>query len=761
MRARFGDFELDLETRELRKRGIRIKLQDQPFQVLTALLERPREVVTRDELYHRMWPDGTYVDFDQSLNKAVNKLRDALTDSADRPRYIETLPRRGYRFIGLVEPVDKEPSGKIERVSVQKSSTRRVQASPDSESDTDSGRQNSRFSRRVVLVVLCSVGLTASLLAWLVLRHEGSSGELKLRRLTANSGDRPLLGAVISPDGKYLAWSDEIGLHITLIATNEAHLIPRSRGLEPDIALVPVAWFPDGTRLLVNSLRFDARGMKAAIWIVPILGGTATELRENAVAGPISPDGKVIPFLSGGTNLDREIWVMGARGEAARMVASPQQGCKEAGCILAAGFAGITNLHWSPHGSRLGDARLQRLEHTTERVIETRQINFTADKAASAAPIAAVSENVLLWTADFCWLPDGRIVYPVNEGSPDLTDSNLWAIKVDEQTGRPIGSPRQITRTAALSFDDFSVSADGKLLAFRNYSGHATVFLGRREAGGTKIESLRRFTLDEEYEQPFAWTPDAKALIFVSNRKGNFAIYKQGVDEDTPEQIVRTTDDGGDVRVSPDGVWILYTTYTTEKYGGHMMRVPLSGGVPEPVMETRHLINFSCARPPSTVCISAEATSDLEIFTAFDPTGGRGRELFRLPLQSGDELYAFSLAPDGNAIAVLHLGSGIGVSATNRIQIVSLTGQHIRDIDVTSPMPLATMDWDWDGKALLCGVESRKGSSLLRVDLAGRAQLLWTQKGGLGTWAIPSPDGRYVAILGSVLDRNVWMLENF
>ena len=107
MRAQFGDFEVDLQAGQLRKRGHRIKLQDQPFLVLAALLEKPGEVVTREVLQQRIWPDGTYVDFDQSLNKAVNKLRDALADSADRPRYIETLPRRGYRFIGAVERSDR------------------------------------------------------------------------------------------------------------------------------------------------------------------------------------------------------------------------------------------------------------------------------------------------------------------------------------------------------------------------------------------------------------------------------------------------------------------------------------------------------------------------------------------------------------------------------------------------------------------------------------------------------------------------------
>src|SRR4051812_7946747 len=98
-RVRFGVFEVDLHTRELRRQGARIKLQDQPFQVLEALIERPGGLVTRDELRHRIWGGDTFVDFDQGLNRAVNKLREALGDAAETPRFIETLPRRGYRFI--------------------------------------------------------------------------------------------------------------------------------------------------------------------------------------------------------------------------------------------------------------------------------------------------------------------------------------------------------------------------------------------------------------------------------------------------------------------------------------------------------------------------------------------------------------------------------------------------------------------------------------------------------------------------------------
>jgi len=102
-RLRFGVFELDLRSGELRKHGLRVRLQEQPFRLLEMLLERPGEVVTREELQKRLWPADTFVDFDHGLNKAINKIREALGDSAESPRFVETVSRRGYRFLAEVK----------------------------------------------------------------------------------------------------------------------------------------------------------------------------------------------------------------------------------------------------------------------------------------------------------------------------------------------------------------------------------------------------------------------------------------------------------------------------------------------------------------------------------------------------------------------------------------------------------------------------------------------------------------------------------
>jgi cholera toxin transcriptional activator len=112
-RYRFGVFEVDAATGELRRQGIRVKLNAQPFQVLSMLLERPGQVLTREEISRVLWPDGTFVDFDHGLNAAVNRIREALGDTAGNPRFVETLARRGYRFVAPVERIGLSPGNSL------------------------------------------------------------------------------------------------------------------------------------------------------------------------------------------------------------------------------------------------------------------------------------------------------------------------------------------------------------------------------------------------------------------------------------------------------------------------------------------------------------------------------------------------------------------------------------------------------------------------------------------------------------------------
>src|ERR1039458_1645906 len=164
-RVSFGVFEVDRQARELRKHGVRIKLEDQPFEILTALLEKPGDIVTRSELQARLWPEGTFVDFDKTLTKAVNKIRTALGDSAATPRFIGTLSRRGYRFIAPVEVVAALVPG----------------SGPDGAAPARAGRPR-RASRQGWRIVAAVSGAVMALAALLFALNVGS---LRDRLLTA------------------------------------------------------------------------------------------------------------------------------------------------------------------------------------------------------------------------------------------------------------------------------------------------------------------------------------------------------------------------------------------------------------------------------------------------------------------------------------------------------------------------------------------------------------------------------------------------
>ena len=165
---KFDDFEADLRAAELRRDGNRLKLQLQPFQVLVALLERPKEVVTREELRQRLWPEDTFVDFDHGLNTAMVKLRDVLGDSASNPKFIETIAKRGYRFLRTAEVVSDQPPA-VTTVPAITTPSQPLSAGPavqpaNAQAEADSGlpRVSRRNSRKRTRSSHCGWGSRAS-----------------------------------------------------------------------------------------------------------------------------------------------------------------------------------------------------------------------------------------------------------------------------------------------------------------------------------------------------------------------------------------------------------------------------------------------------------------------------------------------------------------------------------------------------------------------------------------------------------------------
>src|ERR1051326_1672396 len=289
-RVHFGTFEVDLHAGELRRNGSKVRLQEQPFQVLTLLLERPGSVVTREELQKRLWAADTFVDFDHSLNAAIRRLRDALGDSAENPRFVETVARRGYRFVAPVNGANSTlPAQTPARVSAEPRHRRILWA---------------------VLILVIGVAAGAIFANW-----PRGTVQFKQRRLTANPDDHPVLGAAISPDGKYLAFSDNIGFYLREIDSGEIHPLNLPKGFRAE----PAVWYPDGIRLLVT--RTEAPNAPPSLWEISIMGGGPRKLIDDGRLAAISRDGSQIAFVRG-PKLSEELWVMQSDGEHPRKIST-------------------------------------------------------------------------------------------------------------------------------------------------------------------------------------------------------------------------------------------------------------------------------------------------------------------------------------------------------------------------------------------------------------------------------------------------------
>jgi DNA-binding winged helix-turn-helix (wHTH) protein len=171
------------------------------------LLEHSGELVTREELRQKVWPEDTFVDFDHALNTAITKIRLALGDEADNPRFVETLPRRGYRFIG---PVDK-PSTQTHTAT---SSGVGIEAAPE--------RNKPTFLRPWMAIAFLSAAVIAVLL-WALWRYPSQPTEIVERKLTANSSENSANSAAVSPDGEFLAYTDDTGIYLKQVRTGETH----------------------------------------------------------------------------------------------------------------------------------------------------------------------------------------------------------------------------------------------------------------------------------------------------------------------------------------------------------------------------------------------------------------------------------------------------------------------------------------------------------------------------------------------------------
>lgn len=717
-RYTFGPFSLDPEARVLLRDGEPLPVSGKALDVLVVLVQNRGRLVDKDELLSRVWT-GTIVE-EANLTQSIFTVRKILGDSPKDHRYIATVPGRGYQFVAPVTELTSE--------------TLRTAGAPQ-EPAVDSVINGNPITRhKLVAVSAIAVAVAAVGALWIVLRRPAQPpSELLERRLTFNSGASPIASAAISPDGKYLAYSDPAGIHLRLLSTGEERPIPTPAGVTDGLSYVD-SWFPNGTELLAHSREATGHG---SMWAMSIMGKSSRELRGDAAGWEVSPDGRRIAFSPAGTGFGGEIWLMDNQSN------NPQ---KVLG-LLADEF--LWSVHWSPDGQRLVYVRMR----------QDRQLMETCDLNGANRTVVVTAE-----VRSICWLPDGRIVY--SQGEARDVDANLWQIGVDTATGKPTGKPQRITRWAGSDLKGMSATADGTRIALRKETYPSQTYIGELDAGGTPVGLPRRLTYDEAHDWATAWTADSKAVLFTSDRGGKWGIFKQAIGQTTAEPLIEGREKTDLARLSADGAWVLYieSSATTSGHSPRqrLMRVPVNGGMPKLVFEipTAQWENHECARSPASLCVIIESSLDhkQQTVTAVDSISGKAR-LLRTVNKAIDESFAHSLSPDGSTLAISK-----GGEPEIHIRLLSMTGGSDREIAVKGWQNIGSLEWSADGKGIYCTSVSSQGGTLLYVDLKGTARVLWHSRdldGGLFIAGVPSPDGRYLALTGSIRHSTVWMVEGF
>jgi eukaryotic-like serine/threonine-protein kinase len=607
-------------------------------------------------------------------------------------------------------------------------------------------------SRKQLRWWMLTAGFMALLLAggvsWFA-KHRPTSPytlpDLKLQQLTINSSENRVTGGAISPDGRYLAYTDMRGMHIKLVGSDETQSVPQPHVLQNNSGvweIVANGWFPDSKRFLANAHpaaeRPDAWSPRTTgIWVVSVLGGPPHKIRDNALAWSLSPDGSLISFAVD----DRDIWIMSQSGEQAHKLY--QADAEKAICCLYFFRDGRVAYIIS---DKSGDTLVSR--------------DFKGGPVARLLPPSEMKKM-----GDAAWLPDGRLIYSdVCIGMIMRTDQpcNYWVMRVDLRSGGIVDAPRRLTSWVGVWMTEPSATADGKRVAFLQSSGRGNGYLADIERGGKHVISSRRFTLEEGGEDTIsAFTADSKSAIVASNRGDHYSLYKQSLNSDIQQPIVASVAGGllENAEVSPDGKWVIAQVWPIT--GGpsvQLVRIPIDGGSPELIFSVREGSLSSCALA-FNLCAVAEQSSDQRqmIITAFDPVKGRGSELARFEIDTNFDPnmhgLLWNISPDGTRLATARGSEG-------PIQIFSLRDQRAQVIRAKELDNIQLLIWAADGKGLFVSNRTKDGAEVVHVDLRGNTSVLW-KCNGPRCFGGPSPDGRHLAIYDWKQSSNMWMMENF
>jgi len=534
---RFGVFEVDLQAGELRKSGVKIKLQDQPFQILVLLLERPGQVLTREELRQKLWSADTFVEFDHSLNSAVKRLRQALGDDSDNPRFIETLPRRGYRLIVPVPGRDPASDQLVGQAPLAKPAAGRIP-----------------FYYRLAILGGVTVLLVA-LVLWKTVF--GTAGAPRVLRFTALTNDGQVKTGSMATDGSRIYFNEQLPGPRNLIvqvAVGGGEVVPLSTPLK---APQFMDLSRDGTYLLIGN---NEVGHAFSLWVQPVAGGSPRRIGDIlAEEARFGPDGSSIIY-----SINNEVYSVDRDGSSSKKL-----------------FA-FENFPYSFRFSP--DAKVLRFS-----------LENGENDSIAMMESAADGTNLHKLFTGCCgkWTPDGRY-FVFENGLNDRVD--LWATsharrffwqKPDEKPiqltagplnfvvplpskdGKQLFAIGQSPRAEVVRYDSHSrqfvpylsgisaeglvFSRDGQWVAYTSYPDGT---LWRSKVDGSERLQLTFPPLRVLLPR---WSPDGRRIAFNATRPDlPWNIYVIPSAGGTPERLLPSEQGQVDVNWSPDGNSIVF-----------------------------------------------------------------------------------------------------------------------------------------------------------------------------------------------------------